>query len=143
MQASKGLMIGTLCFVASLLQFGCGGEPELQDGQSVEESGAELRRGKGGKTPPATQPATAVVALVSANPVPVGTAPTFHATGYQPGQLVYMVMSGYIVADYVYADGTGSLTYTFGEPMWSAGGFTFTTALLNGVNSASVSFTVQ
>jgi hypothetical protein len=114
----------------------------LSPASALARGGANSSGGKGGKQPPPPA-STAIVTLVSANPVPVGTAPTFHATGYKPGDPVYMVMSGYIRADLVYADSTGSLTYTFREPMYSPGGYTFTTTLLNGVNKASVSFSVR
>jgi type IV secretory pathway VirB6-like protein len=101
------------------------------------------RGGKGGKPTPTPAPSTASVTLISANPVPVGTAPTFHATGYAPGVLVYMIMSRYIVQEARYADETGSITYTFYEGMRLAGDYTFTTVEKYGVNPASVSFKVQ
>ncbi len=114
---------------------------------NLRDYGADAAKGgTRGKPKPTTSTCnngTATVSLVSANPVPVGTAPTFHASGYQPGALVYMVMSGYIRADYVYADSSGSVVYTFRESMYNPGAYTFKTTLLNGVNCASVSFTVQ
>ena len=117
---------------------------------NLRDSDAEAARGGGGKCgsrknpcPPTCNNGTAKVSLVSNNPVPVGTAPTFQATGYQSGELVYMVMSGYIVADIAYADSSGSLVYTFRESMYSPGGYTFKTMLLNGVNCASVDFIIQ
>lgn len=122
----------------------------LLSGAMLTATGADAARGGGGKggngggkPTPTAQPSTATVTLISQNPVPVGTAPTFYATGYAPGVLVYLVMSGYIVADGMYADASGSVTYTFREPMWAPGGYTFSTMERNGVNKASVSFTVQ
>ena len=96
--------------------------------------------GKGGSQPPAS---TTSVELVSANPVPVGTAPTFLAKGFQPGSLVYMSMTGYMVQDYGYADSTGSITYTWYEPLFYPATYTFTISNYGGANAASVSFTAQ
>jgi hypothetical protein len=99
--------------------------------------------GKGGKPTPTPPPSTATVTLISQNPVPVGTAPTFRVSGYAPGAFVYLTMSGFIRSDSGYADSTGSMTYTFYQAMYNTGTYTFSTVGLNGSNPASVTFNVQ
>jgi len=99
--------------------------------------------GKGKNATPTPAPSTATVTLVSANPVPVGTAPTFHATGFQPGSLVYMSLTGYMVQDYGYADAAGEITYTWYEPLFWPATYTFTISNYGGANAASVTFTAQ
>ena len=118
----------------------------LSSGSALAAKGSNAAGGggKGGHKTPTPTPSTASVTLTSANPVPVGTAPSFHATGYKPGDYVYFVMSGgYIQVDGVYADATGSADYTFYQGLTNVGSYTMTSTLLNGVNSASVTFTVQ
>ena len=101
--------------------------------------------GKGGKPTPTPPPSTstATVTLISQNPVPVGTAPTFQVRGYAPGAFVYLTMSGFIRSDSRYADEFGNITYTFYQAMYNTGTYTFSTVGLNGSNPASVTFNVQ
>lgn len=88
---------------------------------------------------------TCTIMITSANPVPVGTAPSFHVTGYNPGDYVLMQMSnGYIRVDGVYAGADGSFNYTFYQPMTVPyPSYTMTASLLNGVNKTSITFAVQ
>jgi len=99
--------------------------------------------GKGGHTTPPPTTGGATVTLVSANPVPLGTAPTFYVTGFAPGETVLMIMSDYITGDVVTVDSTGSTTYTFWTAMNAARSYTFTAQNSAGTKWGNVTFTVQ
>ena len=98
----------------------------------------------GGHTSPTPTPASGTidVTIVSANPVPLGTAPTFHATGFQPGDTVLVIISGYMNGAVLTADSTGSITYTWWTTINIPGSYTFTAQTPDG-RWGNVSFNVQ
>jgi len=116
-------------------------------GAALSAGAADAARGgKGGKGGGQTPPPTtggATVTLISANPVPLGTSPTFYITGFAPGETVLMIMSDYITGDVRTANSTGSITYTFWTPMNMARSYTFTAQNSAGTKWGNVTFTVQ
>ena len=107
-------------------------------------SGGHTGGGHGGHTSPTPTPVSGTidVTIISPNPVPLGTAPTFHATGFQPGDTVLVMISGYMNGDVLTADSTGSITYTWWTAINIPGSYTFTAQTPDG-RWGNVSFTVQ
>lgn len=108
--------------------------------QAARGGGGSGGGGKGGHNPP---PSAVTVTIISTNPVPVSTAPTFYETGFPAGASVSQCMLGFITCYAANADSTGSLTYTYPILLTAVGQYTFQASLINTTTLASVTFNVK
>jgi hypothetical protein len=128
--------------VASILLLVLAGSVYIISQSTDPKAEAARGGGAGGKGRKPPQP-TATVSLTSTNPVPASTAPTFYISGFASNETVITQMSTYLKQDWVSADSTGSLTYTFFEPLNVPGQYTFVVDKYGGGNKASTTFSVQ